>query len=57
MQGTIYNEEILVLVFVAFVLVLILQHPTKVCDFHNVKFIIVIITNFLGTFVKHAPIK
>ena len=57
MQGTIYNEEILVLVFVAFVLVLILQHPTEVCDYHNVKFIIVIITNFLGTFVKHAPIK
>lgn len=29
----------------------------KVCDYHNVKFIIIIITNFLGTFVKHAPIK
>ena len=31
--------------------------PRKVCDYHNVKFIIIIIINFLGTFVKHAPIK
>ena len=33
--------------------------PRKVFDYHNVKFIIqiIIITNFLGTFVKHAQIK
>ena len=32
--------------------------PRKVFDYHNVKFIIqiIVITNFLGTFVKHAQI-
>ena len=33
--------------------------PRKVFDYHNVKFIIqiIIITNFLGTFVKHAQVS
>ena len=56
MQGTIYNGEIPVLVFVTFVLVLILLHQERY-DYHNVKFIIIIVTNFLGAFVKHATIK
>ena len=57
MQGTIYNGEIPVLVFVTFVLVLILLHQERYVIYHNVKFIIIIVTNFLGAFVEHATIK